>query len=74
MIIKRRTFIKTTATSTIGTIILPHVINGHFANNVSNAGEIEKVHIIFKTHLDVGFTNLAGKVFDTYINDFIKSH
>ncbi len=32
---------------------------------------IKKVHIIFKTHLDVGFTDLSSKVEQRYINDFI---
>ncbi|MDR2954528.1 MAG: DUF5054 domain-containing protein [Prevotella sp.] len=32
---------------------------------------VKKVHIIFKTHLDVGFTDLSSKVEQRYINDFI---
>ncbi|MDQ6421431.1 DUF5054 domain-containing protein [Paenibacillus sp. LHD-117] len=31
----------------------------------------KKVHVIFKTHLDIGFTDLAKHVKDTYFNRFI---
>jgi hypothetical protein len=33
--------------------------------------EVKKVHVIFKTHLDIGFTDLASKVEQQYINEFI---
>ena len=33
--------------------------------------EINKVFLVFKTHLDVGFTDLSSKVTERYINDFI---
>lgn len=33
--------------------------------------EIEKVHIIFKTHLDIGFTDLSSVVEQRYIQEFI---
>lgn len=33
--------------------------------------KVEKVHIIFKTHLDVGFTDLSSNVEKRYVNDFI---
>ncbi|MGL6174548.1 MAG: DUF5054 domain-containing protein [Cellulosilyticaceae bacterium] len=32
---------------------------------------IKKVHVVFKTHLDIGFTDLAKNVVDQYINHFI---
>lgn len=32
---------------------------------------IDTIHLIFKTHLDVGFTDLAGEVVDRYITQFI---
>lgn len=32
---------------------------------------VEKVHVIFKTHLDVGFTDMAAKVVETYFDRFI---
>ncbi len=33
--------------------------------------DIDTVHVIFKTHLDVGFTDYARHVVDRYINQFI---
>ncbi|MFD0711503.1 DUF5054 domain-containing protein [Paenibacillus sp. GCM10027626] len=35
--------------------------------------EIEKVHVIFKTHLDIGFTDLAANVTDQYVRQYIPS-
>lgn len=36
---------------------------------------IQKVHLIFKTHLDIGFTELSSVVEQRYINEFIpQSH
>lgn len=32
---------------------------------------IKRVHVIFKTHLDIGFTDLAQRVLDRYLNQFI---
>ncbi|NOU71306.1 DUF5054 domain-containing protein [Paenibacillus sp. LMG 31458] len=32
---------------------------------------IKRVHVIFKTHLDIGFTDLAEHVIDRYMNQFI---
>ena len=32
--------------------------------------QIERVHVVFKTHLDVGFTELPAKVVDRYVDDF----
>jgi len=34
---------------------------------------MKTVHVIFKTHLDVGFTDLAKNVINKYMNDFIPS-
>lgn len=33
--------------------------------------EVEKVYVVFKTHLDVGFTDWSSVVIDRYINEFI---
>jgi len=33
--------------------------------------KIEKVHVIFKTHLDIGFTDLARNVVAQYMNQYI---
>src|SRR5215470_8048479 len=35
------------------------------------AQTVEKVHLIFKTHLDVGFTDLAANVVASYFTSFI---
>ena len=32
---------------------------------------VKKVHAIFKTHLDIGFTELSSKVEQRYIDEFI---
>jgi hypothetical protein len=32
---------------------------------------IERVHVVFKTHLDIGFTDLAHKVVQQYMNHYI---
>ncbi|MCD9023540.1 DUF5054 domain-containing protein [Cohnella silvisoli] len=39
----------------------------------SNQTTIKTVHVIFKTHLDIGFTNLAENVLETYVNQFIPN-
>lgn len=33
--------------------------------------QVRKVYVIFKTHLDVGFTNLSSVVTQRYIHEFI---
>lgn len=33
--------------------------------------KIKKVYVVFKTHLDIGFTNLAANVLDQYMNHHI---
>ncbi|UOK57857.1 hypothetical protein MGI18_26755 [Bacillus sp. OVS6] len=33
--------------------------------------EIEVVHVVFKTHLDIGFTDLAENVTNQYIQSYI---
>jgi hypothetical protein len=35
------------------------------------AQTVDKVHLVFKTHLDVGFTNLAERVVASYFESFI---
>ncbi|WP_066188947.1 DUF5054 domain-containing protein [Gracilibacillus timonensis] len=32
---------------------------------------MKTLHVVFKTHLDIGFTDLAEKVMETYLHDFI---
>lgn len=36
-----------------------------------NYEAIKKVHVVFKTHLDIGFTVLAQNVLDRYVNEHI---
>lgn len=40
-------------------------------NESVNPKLIKKIHLIFKTHLDIGFTNFGDSVVATYMNDFI---
>ena len=40
-------------------------------NESINPKLIKKIHLIFKTHLDIGFTNFGDSVVETYMNDFI---
>lgn len=40
-------------------------------NESINSKLIKKIHLIFKTHLDIGFTNFGDSVVATYMNDFI---
>lgn len=35
--------------------------------------DIERVYVVFKTHLDVGFTDLSSKVTERYLNEFIPA-
>ncbi|MBK8026972.1 MAG: DUF5054 domain-containing protein [Chloroflexi bacterium] len=34
---------------------------------------VEKIHLVFKTHLDLGFTDMANAVFRHYVDDFIPA-
>ena len=43
---------------------------GSMAQEVVNP-QVKKVHVIFKTHFDVGFTDLPSKVEQKYIDNFI---
>ena len=66
----RRNFIQNGSLAAFGLITTPSIA-GFAKNSVLDNQSIKKVHLIFKTHLDVGFTNLAGKVIKTYIEEFI---
>ncbi|RXZ82876.1 DUF5054 domain-containing protein [Paenibacillaceae bacterium] len=35
------------------------------------SNDIKKVHVIFKTHLDIGFTHLAAHVIQQYVEEYI---
>lgn len=41
------------------------------AQNATKNEDIEKVYVVFKTHLDVGFTDLTSIVKERYIHEFI---
>jgi hypothetical protein len=47
-------------------VILSICVQGLSAQN-----KVERVHVIFKTHLDVGYTDLTSKVEQRYITEFI---
>lgn len=34
---------------------------------------MKRVHVIYKTHLDIGFTDFTEVIEDKYLNDFIPS-
>jgi len=34
---------------------------------------VQKIHLIFKTHLDVGFTDYAAVVLDHYFKNYIPA-
>ena len=36
-----------------------------------SASSVTKVHVIFKTHLDVGFTDAAATVVQSYFSQYI---
>lgn len=42
-------------------------------NDTPNKSEITKVHVVFKTHLDIGFTKLGKEILNTYKTDFIPA-
>ncbi|MCL4481350.1 MAG: hypothetical protein M1445_01785, partial [Bacteroidetes bacterium] len=65
---KRRQFIQSGSLATFGTLLAPSIY-GFPQPNRLDGSSIKKVLLIFKTHLDVGFTNLAGKVVSTYLNE-----
>ena len=58
---KRRLFLQSGSLATLGMITAPSLWGSSQNSKVENLA-IKKVHLVFKTHLDVGFTNLAAKV------------
>ena len=69
---KRRDFIKL---ASMGTIISATQFSGLFHEFLydkgSTNGEISKVHLLFKTHLDIGFTDYAADVLVKYFDHFL---
>lgn len=66
-IFSRRDFLNRAAR---GAISLSFVAGLAGADNVP---PVRKVHVIFKTHLDIGYTDLAANVLEKYFNDFIPA-
>jgi hypothetical protein len=46
---------------------------GDFIMSISIEHEIKKVYVVFKTHLDIGFTDLAETVTEQYMNEYIPA-
>ncbi|MGQ8338236.1 DUF5054 domain-containing protein [Sunxiuqinia sp. A32] len=69
---KRRAFIKNGSLATSGAIIAPSLF-GSVDQDILDSESIKKVHLIFKTHLDIGFTDLAANVINTYMSEFIPA-
>ncbi|MEN6324332.1 MAG: DUF5054 domain-containing protein [Proteiniphilum sp.] len=67
---KRREFIRYGSLAAFGTMVVPPAFSFTQRNKVDE-NSIKKVHLIFKTHLDIGFTKLAGDVIKTYMDEFI---
>lgn len=67
---KRREFIQYGSLASMGIWAFPFVSRG-FSLPEQDPLEVKKVHLVFKTHLDVGFTNFAENVIKTYMNEFI---
>ncbi len=72
---KRRNFLETIYSCSGLLILNPNsAFNNMGLNQQSKqTSEIKKVHLIFKTHLDIGFTDLAENVINRYVEHFIPS-
>ncbi len=70
MNMKRRAFLQSSGPVAFGALAsfsLPGAPDPEPAVNPA----IRKVHLIFKTHLDVGYTDLAARVLQIYLEEFI---
>ena len=54
-------------------LLLLGVSFSSFCQPICPDSEIEKVHLVFKTHLDIGFTDLGSNVLNAYMEEFIPS-
>ncbi len=71
---KRRRFIKTASAGGMLGIIPPAAFSYLSSGTIKGKNkDIKKVHLLFKTHLDIGFTDLAAKVLDKYINRYMPA-
>jgi hypothetical protein len=69
-LMERRYFIQNGSMAATGVFATPSVFGGSIDSPNENQ-EIKKVLLVFKTHLDVGFTNMAATVIKTYLEEFI---
>jgi hypothetical protein len=67
-VMERRNFLIQTGAALGAALIGPARL---FAGQYPASETVERVHVIFKTHLDVGFTDLAANVVKTYFDEFI---
>ena len=65
----RRDFLLGTAAAS-GALLCPTLARATEQVAVVDA-TITKIYVIFKTHLDIGFTDLAANVFHRYMNNYI---
>lgn len=65
----RRNFIKKT---TAAAVLVTSPVN-IFKGDEPPAPSVKNVHVIFKTHLDIGFTDLAENVIHAYFESFIPA-
>ncbi len=66
----RRNFLARTSAVSALMAIEPGLLGGVAPANLET---VEKVLVIFKTHLDIGFTDRVGKVIETYFDRFIPA-
>lgn len=50
---------------------IPEILKGYIMKLTTHTDHIKKVHVIFKTHLDVGFTDTAENVLQKYVKVYI---
>jgi hypothetical protein len=68
---KRRNFVINSSLASTGLILTAGKTFGIGQTGINNA--VKRVHVIFKTHLDIGFTDLARNVINTYLTEFIPT-
>lgn len=66
----RRTFLKKTAIAAGTLAALPYAAK---ALDELKKNSVKNVHVIFKTHLDIGFTDLAENVIKRYFENYIPA-
>lgn len=69
----RREFLKTASLGTAFALTPFFGFSNILSPNDKQNENIEKVHLLFKTHLDIGFTDYASNVLDKYFNHFLPS-